>query len=210
MLGLACMRLKMPLVQGATVRAAAVDALTGLCELEDAAAQLGRVAQRNARRLREMMHDVDETVAVRAVGLLGLLVDRGHMDSSEVRQRHVCSTLQASSACSPDHAGHATFSVLHYMLSRMHIARSVAPAAVSELERYCLLFANDAHRVSIHAACASQVATVFSLLADCSPQMRGAAAQLAEGLLESQGTALLVRLIAIGCTPYVACALPTL
>ena len=35
--------------------------------------------------MREMMHDVDEGVAVKAVGLLGLLVDKGHFDSDEVR-----------------------------------------------------------------------------------------------------------------------------
>ena len=39
-----------------------------------------------------------------------------------------------------------------------------------------------------------QVAAVFKLLADSSPHMRAAAAQLAAGLLEDRGSTLLVRL----------------
>ena len=35
------------------------------------------------------MHDVDEGVAVKGVRLLGLLVDKGHLESDEVCA-HVC------------------------------------------------------------------------------------------------------------------------
>ena len=72
-------------MQAASVRSAAADALAQLCGLDEAGAVLGRVVQRHVRRLRELVHDVDEGVAVKAVGLLGLLVEKGHMDTDEVR-----------------------------------------------------------------------------------------------------------------------------
>ena len=72
-------------LQGAGVRAAAVDALAELCSLEEAGALLGRITQRHAQRLRELVCDVDEGVSVRAVSLLGLLVERGHMEADEAR-----------------------------------------------------------------------------------------------------------------------------
>ena len=61
-----------------------MDAISDLCEVEEAGPLLGRVTGRNARRLRELMHDVDEGVAVKGVRLLGLLVDKGHLESDEV------------------------------------------------------------------------------------------------------------------------------
>ena len=73
--------------QGAAVRAAGAEALAELCSAEDGnAIMLASLAQRHARRLRELMHDVDEGVAVKGVRLLGLLVAKGHLAQDEVSQ----------------------------------------------------------------------------------------------------------------------------
>ena len=71
-------------VQGATVRAAGAEALAELCSVEDSNTMLASMAQRSARRLRELMNDVDENVAVKGIELLGLLVFNGHLAQDEV------------------------------------------------------------------------------------------------------------------------------
>ena len=71
-------------MQGATVRAAGAEALAELCSTEDSNTMLASMTQRHARRLRELMHDVDEDVAVKGIQLLGLLVSKGHLAQDEV------------------------------------------------------------------------------------------------------------------------------
>ena len=67
------------------MRAAGAVALAELCSAEDSnAIMLASMAQRHTRRLRELMHDVDEDVAVKGVRLLGLLVAKGHLAQDEV------------------------------------------------------------------------------------------------------------------------------
>ena len=67
------------------MRAAGAVALAELCLAEDSnAIMLASMAQRHPRRLRELMHDVDEDVAVKGVRLLGLLVAKGHLAQDEV------------------------------------------------------------------------------------------------------------------------------